>query len=366
MGSLSKRKSPTGGDASRGHRTKLHVHSNLDAREVKALARGRWLSLLSRLAPRLEAAIARPGHHVACPVHGGKDGFRLYRDVDETGGGCCNTCGAFSDGLALLMWLNGWGFREALQAVADGLGLASDSPRMTQSTPFVAAKPVEPNERALAALQRVWRESLPGEHPDADPLRRYLSHRGLGQIAIPSGIRFHPRLAYHHEGERVGEFPAMLAHVLAPDGQSVTIHRTYLTAEGRKAAPVWKGEHLEAKKLMPAVVEGASMGGSIRLYEAGPVLAVAEGIETALSVHLDTGLPTWAAVSAGGLSRLVVPDFVREVVIAADRDTSGTGQRAALRLAMRLIGEGRQARVAFPPREGSDWNDLAREASDGR
>ena len=267
------------------------------------------------------------------------------------------------------MWSNGLSFRDTLLAVADALGIVDHdpgTPRRSAPVERLTSKLPMPNERALSALRRVWGESVSGDHPDAEPLRRYLAHRGLEAIAIPEAIRFHRALAYHHDRALVGMFPAMLARVVAPDGQSMTIHRTYLTAEGHKAPPEWQGERLEAKKLMPAVLEGGSMGGAIRLFEAGPILAVAEGIETALSAHLDTGFPAWAAVSAGGLARLVVPACVREVVIAADRDASGTGQRAALRLATRLICEGRRARVAFPPREGLDWNDLAREAANGR
>ncbi|MGB5675668.1 MAG: primase-helicase zinc-binding domain-containing protein, partial [Gemmatimonadota bacterium] len=77
----------------------------IDAREVRAHAADRWIEILGAVAPALEPALSHPGRHVPCPVHGGKDGFRLFRDVDRTGGGVCNTCGSFHDGFALLMWV---------------------------------------------------------------------------------------------------------------------------------------------------------------------------------------------------------------------------------------------------------------------
>ena len=62
-------------------------------------------------------------------------------------------------------------------------------------------------------------------------------------------VRFHPALGYwqrndRDEAELIGRFPAMVALVTAADGMPVTVHRTYLTADGRKA-PV-----TEPKKLM--------------------------------------------------------------------------------------------------------------------
>ena len=68
------------------------MEKHIEAREVRQRAAGRWLDLLGALAPALENALHRVGRHVPCPVHGGTDGFRLFRDADLTGGGVCNTC----------------------------------------------------------------------------------------------------------------------------------------------------------------------------------------------------------------------------------------------------------------------------------
>ena len=77
----------------------------MEAKEVKAAAHGRWGGILSALAPQLQPALDRVGHHVSCPVHGGKDGYRVFNDVDDSGGGVCNTCGVHPDGFATLMWV---------------------------------------------------------------------------------------------------------------------------------------------------------------------------------------------------------------------------------------------------------------------
>ncbi|ECS4958781.1 zinc-binding protein, partial [Salmonella enterica subsp. enterica serovar Typhimurium] len=46
---------------------------------VREAANGNWLFILAALAPHLEPALRKPGRHVSCPIHGGKDGFRLFK-----------------------------------------------------------------------------------------------------------------------------------------------------------------------------------------------------------------------------------------------------------------------------------------------
>lgn len=58
-----------------------------------------------------------------------------------------------------------------------------------------------------------------------------------------------------------------------------------------------------------------------------------------------------------------LPKEVAEAVIAADHDEAGL--KAARTLAARLLGEGRQVRVAVPPKAGTDWLDVLNGAQQG-
>ena len=62
-----------------------------------------------------------------------------------------------------------------------------------------------------------------------------------------------------------------------------------------------------------------AVGRTIRINgHAVAVLGVAEGIETALAVHLRTGMPIWSAISAGLLARTEPPAGTSLVVVWAD------------------------------------------------
>jgi putative DNA primase/helicase len=77
--------------------------------------------------------------------------------------------------------------------------------------------------------------------------------------------------------------------------------------------------------------------------------------------------PGWAALSAGGIKRLDLPPIAKMVLIAADNDPKGTGQRAANYAAARWLAEGRRVKICMPPRPGVDWNDVLRAGRiDGR
>ena len=110
-----------------------------DIHAVKAAAQGHWDAIFSALAPTLAQAQDRPGQHVPCPVHGGTDGFRLFKHYAEKGDGICNTCGARTDGFDMLCWVNGWTFVQALTEVAKYLGLKPDNAHRPSEAPKAKA-----------------------------------------------------------------------------------------------------------------------------------------------------------------------------------------------------------------------------------
>lgn len=311
---------------------------------AKRNAHGRWNDILAS-----SGAARRLLRHrdMPCPRCGGNDRFRYD---DKFGGGdyYCRHCGA-GDGFTLLQALLGGDFHTALQAVENYLGTTP----VTQSPPRRTSP-----DRMLLLANRIWEEGAPlAQHDD---VWRYLHRRGLILPEMPQTLRFHPALGYYEKdadgrSSKVGDVAAMLARVQGPDGALVTLHRTYLL-DGRKA--VAHG----AKKLLSGGIRGAA----VRLFEPTEELAVAEGIETALAVHLATGHPTWAALSAGNLEQLWIPPHVRRVLIYADNDAGGsfTGQAAAFALARRLArdtlpdGSHREIQVFIPPRVGEDWADV--------
>jgi hypothetical protein len=77
-------------------------------------------------------------------------------------------------------------------------------------------------------------------------------------------------------------------------------------------------------------------------------LAIAEGVEDALSVHQATGLGAWAAGTAGRLPAMAdcVPDYIEAVTIMVDADPMG--EKNAAELATRLDNRGIEVRMVRP------------------
>ena len=154
---------------------------------------------------------------------------------------------------------------------------------------------------------------------------------------------------YFEAGSFINCHPAMVLPVRNGTGQIVSAHRTFLDFNGNKASVV------SPKKLMPKCAASIA-GAAVRLYPCDTRLAVAEGIESALAAHIQTGWPVWAAISASGLKSLEIPAGVVEVQIFADHDIAGLD--AAQALQHRLQGEGRTVTLIVPEGEGCDPLDV--------
>ncbi len=344
----------------------------LTFREVKERAAGQWDRILPALAPVLEEAVHRAPRHVDCPLHGGKQDFRLDKDFAERGSGIC-TCGSYSDGFELLAHAKNYSVKDALYDVAQFLGIDANSHnneiRHTPPPKPAAPKPAPvPNSYNRKLLREAWDGSVEADG-SSTPLQLYLEKRGIAVSPIPSAIRFNPSLPYfvlgaNNRSRCIGQPPAMLAVVSDANGRPVTLHRTYLDVNGNKS-PVPK-----PKKLMSPVIEGSVIGGAIRLFPAGKVLGLTEGIETALAVYKATGMPVWSCVSTSLLMQVVIPTTVELVVIWADLDKLNSktgvrpGEEAANVLAEKLKANGHTVQIMVPPgivepnQKGIDWLDI--------
>jgi hypothetical protein len=213
----------------------------------------------------------------------------------------------------------------------------------TPIDPTILAKKSEKQEtekkRRIEYAKQIWRTT---KDPIGTQVETYLHSRAIIFEPIPPTIRF----AYLKHALTDLAFPTMVAAVQSLEGEITGIHRTFLRADGQTKAPV-----SPAKMML-----GECAGGAVRLGKAGERLGVGEGIETCLSVAQSCpDLPTWSALSTGGLRAVNLPDCVREVIILADGDNAG--EEAARDAAMRLKREGRQVRIARPA-WGLDFNKI--------
>jgi putative DNA primase/helicase len=191
----------------------------------------------------------------------------------------------------------------------------------------------------------VWNGATPAINTPAD---RYLSHRGLDQLATSPALRWRLDVPHPNPEVRV-RIPAMVALVVDVYGAPTAIQRTYLSRSGEKADV----DPVRAAK-------GPLWGGAVRLHDFidGGLLVVGEGIESSASAGRLMDLPAWAAVSAGNLAKgLLLPLAVKQIIIAADPDEQG--EQAARLAALRWSREGRAVRIARPNGDG-DFNDLLR------
>ena len=181
--------------------------------------------------------------------------------------------------------------------------------------------------------RRLWESTRPITGTIA---AAYLDARGVGHVAGARPLRFHPSITHPNAP---GHFAALVAGVQDVDGRFMGIQRTYL--DGARKADV---DPVRASL-------GSLAGGGVRLVQVtDDKLLLGEGIETTAAAvkMLDWSGGACAALGTSGLCSVVVPESVRRVVIAVDRDIEGGGQKAAAALARRLKSEGRRVECWLP------------------
>lgn len=180
----------------------------------------------------------------------------------------------------------------------------------------------------------------------------YLRARACMIPPTDGHLRWHPALKHPPSGMKGPALVALITSALTR--QPLTLHRTWISADGSKA-PVdpprmLLGGHRKA-------------GGVVRLWPDEMVstgLGVAEGVETALALaHAIT--PVWACIDSGNLGKLPALRGIEALTIAVDNDAAGI--KAARACADRWSLAGAEVRVVMPAGTGSDMNDVSRLAA---
>jgi putative DNA primase/helicase len=259
-----------------------------------------------------------------CPVHGSRGATLALRDGGRALIAICHAGCACADILGELRRCG----------LLDGL----------EGRPPLPATRDDDSGRRIEIARRIW-----GAVRDArgSPVAAYLTGRGI-TIAPPSSLRY--AHALRRPDDSYG--PAMVARIDGPDRELVGIHRTWLD---RGPDGVWRRRD--------RAMLGRAAGGAVRLASAAETLLIGEGIETTLAGMQATGLPGWAALSTSGMTALVMPGMMRDVLILVDRDPSGAGERAARTAGRRWFDEGRRVRLVIPHVIGADAADLIRAAA---
>ena len=233
--------------------------------------------------------------------------------------GATDQYGDLLDLIALSQGLTRW---QDLRAEASRF---LDLPKVTRPR-----RPKEPPARcgSAEAARRLFRAGRPIAGTSAEA---YLRARGItGAIDWPS-LRFHPAVWYRADPEAAREnWPALLAAVTDEAGWITGLQRTWLDRTRPVKAPL----------ISPRRALGRLLGQGVRFGTVSDVLAAGEGIETMLALKsVLPAMPMVAALSAGHLAALELPDTLVRLYVARDRDAAG---RMALR---RLQARGRETGI---------------------
>jgi putative DNA primase/helicase len=155
--------------------------------------------------------------------------------------------------------------------------------------------------------------------------------------------------------------------------KGIGVNGARVTGDGRLVVPLYNADG-ELSSLQYIAHDGGKLyhpggqtGGMFNIIgtmdDPGPIY-IAEGFATAATVHENTGRPCAVAYSASNLPPVTAAmrekhGQAQEIIIVADNDRSGTGQKYADQASAKY-----GATVVMPPIEGMDANDYAQAGHD--
>ena len=215
-------------------------------------------------------------------------------------------------------------------------------------------------KRKIAAALRIWHASGP---IGFSPAQAYLLARGIDPDAIPtqSGMRWPETLRWCADADGYGNGALVVAVNDGHSGLVRAVQRIFVNADGT-AQRDDKGKRKRAR----GPLKGNAARLSCPIHSEG-WWAIAEGVETALAARQITGVPTWAAISAGNMAAVKPPHWARHAVIFADNDANGVGLTEAAKAlhGLRQMPEIETARVLSTDALNTDVADLIKETANG-
>jgi hypothetical protein len=200
-----------------------------------------------------------------------------------------------------------------------------------RARPRLESRLTVPNHDDKSAQQRreiaqsLWCRSQPGKGSLAET---YLSARGIHLDPWPETVRFLPARPPDHlwptliAGYGMPSEPEPGVLSLRP-ADVLGVQLTYLRHDGVGKAPIEPQKRSIGRNHSAPIVLAA--------MNDGLGLAIAEGIEDALSIHAETGLAAWASGGAGRMPALAdaIPAYTDSVTVLADSNDAGIkGARA--------------------------------------
>jgi hypothetical protein len=331
------------------------------AAEVSALLAARINQLCAELLP----AGRREGHEWRCGSLAGEPGHSLgvHLTGPKAGIWCDFSTGQKGDALNLMAAVLGLDMADAITWGLRWLGRAE-----THATLLARARPPAAdrhNDQAAANQTRaltIWRDAA--EDIAGTPAEAYLRSRGLdpgrlyslhGDGRWPATLRFSERSAF----DPTIECRALIIAVHGADyGLVRAIQRILIKADGNAV----RDERGRRRKLSLGPVRS-----NAAMFDYWPDpegrWGLAEGPENALAACALTGIPTWAAISAGNMPHIAPPSWARHVTIFADHDPVGLATAAETRSRLRLHRMIETVRIVGAKTRGGDAADLL--AADG-
>jgi hypothetical protein len=281
-----------------------------------------------------------------CPQCGGKDRFSINVRKQVF---LCRGCAARGNVIALVRFLDGCGFLEALEYLT---GERAPAPSRPAPAATDAPRDDDRDARALMFAKQIVSEMRPILGTPGETYLREIRKIDTEAVAdvlertdaigwLPAVYFNEPDHALH--GRKLGAIISVMTDMITAEPTGA-ISRTYIH-EGRKLR--------KAKTL-------GSPAGIIRLSEDADVLEglhIAEGLESAFGAMSKGFRPMWATGSTALMAKFPVLSGIEALTMIADHDANAAGERAAAAVASRWREAGKEARV-WRPKSIGDLNDI--------